>query len=156
MVCACCPIIALEGYRSWVSYQTQLTDSQSRLLKELQGQQNTVVAFFDAICRDIAFVAHMTEFHSLLIGIEDDDVDEIAYWTEALTTVLKAVAENRSVFTDSAQEQALGMNQITDAMESIRKARLQNVESSRQLDSASQNLQELGQVLQHMVTRYTY
>ena len=57
VMCACCPIIALEGYRSWVSYHEQVADAQSSLLKGLQDHQNTVTAFFDDICGNIRLVA---------------------------------------------------------------------------------------------------
>ena len=92
------PIMFLEGYRNWNNYTTQLADSKSRLFNALQGQQETFAGFFDGMCQDVAFIAQMTEFQQLLIGVEDGDVDEIAYWTDALETVLQSFAENRRVF----------------------------------------------------------
>ncbi len=92
------PIIFLEGYRNWKHYNTQLTDSKSSLLNALHAQKETFAGFFDGMCQDVAFIAQMTEFQQLLIGVEDGDVDEIAYWTDALETVLQSFAENRRVF----------------------------------------------------------
>ncbi|MCP4402058.1 MAG: hypothetical protein GY801_32750 [bacterium] len=98
IVFAFVPIVFLEGYRSWVSYHTQLTNSQRSLLKTLHVQKQTLASFFDGMCQDIAFIAQMTEFHNLLTSFEDGDVDEIDYWADALTTVLQAFAEGRHVF----------------------------------------------------------
>ncbi len=55
----------------------------------------------------------------------------------------------------SSQEQTVGMNQIADAMESIRQASMQNVDSSNQLEISDQNLQELGNRLKQLVDKYT-
>jgi methyl-accepting chemotaxis protein len=55
----------------------------------------------------------------------------------------------------SGQQQVIGMNQIAEAMESIKQASIQNVDSSHQLESAAGNLQELGQRLKVLVNRYT-
>lgn len=55
----------------------------------------------------------------------------------------------------SGQQQVIGMNQIAEAMESIKQASVQNVDSSHQLESAAGNLQELGQRLKRLVDRYT-
>ena len=55
----------------------------------------------------------------------------------------------------SSQEQNVGMNQIAEAMESIRQASTQNVDSSNQLEISAQNLQELGNTLKQLVDKYT-
>ncbi len=55
----------------------------------------------------------------------------------------------------SSQEQVVGMNQIAEAMESIRLASTQNVDSSNQLELSAQNLQELGHRLKQLVDTYT-
>ncbi|HBG04430.1 MAG: chemotaxis protein [Geobacteraceae bacterium GWC2_58_44] len=54
----------------------------------------------------------------------------------------------------STQEQAIGMDQIAIAIQSINQASGQNVEGSRQIESAARNLYELNQKLQQLVSRY--
>ncbi len=54
----------------------------------------------------------------------------------------------------STNEQLIGMDQVTLAMENIKQASEQNVAGIRQAESAAQNLHELGQSLKHLVERY--
>lgn len=54
----------------------------------------------------------------------------------------------------SAQQQAVGMDQIAYAMQNINEASAQNVASSRQAEAAAQGLQELGARLKGVVAQY--
>jgi methyl-accepting chemotaxis protein len=54
----------------------------------------------------------------------------------------------------STQEQAIGMDQIAIAIQSINQASSQNVAGSRQIEAAARNLYELNQKLQQLVSRY--
>ena len=54
----------------------------------------------------------------------------------------------------SSQQQLLGVDQVAAAMESIKQASVQNVDSARQLESAARNLKELGERLKQLVERY--
>ena len=54
----------------------------------------------------------------------------------------------------STQEQAIGMDQIAIAIQSINQASGQNVEGSRQIEAAARDLYELNQKLQQLVSRY--
>lgn len=54
----------------------------------------------------------------------------------------------------STQEQAIGMDQIAIAIQSINQASDQNVEGSRQIEAAARNLYELNQKLQKLVSGY--
>lgn len=54
----------------------------------------------------------------------------------------------------STQEQAAGMDQIAIAIQSINQASGQNVEGTRQIESAARNLYELNRKLQVLVSRY--
>jgi methyl-accepting chemotaxis protein len=47
-----------------------------------------------------------------------------------------------------------GVDQVAMAMAGIKQASSQNVDSSKQLESATQNLSDLGQRLQKLVERY--
>ncbi|MBM3890405.1 MAG: chemotaxis protein, partial [Verrucomicrobia bacterium] len=54
----------------------------------------------------------------------------------------------------SSQQQLIGMDQVAAAMESIKTASVQNVESARQLEAAARNVNDLGQRLKQLVQRY--
>ncbi|MBJ6725307.1 HAMP domain-containing methyl-accepting chemotaxis protein [Geomesophilobacter sediminis] len=54
----------------------------------------------------------------------------------------------------STQEQAVGMDQIAIAIQSINQAGSQNVEGSRQIETAARNLYDLNQKLQQLVSRF--
>ena len=54
----------------------------------------------------------------------------------------------------STQEQAIGMDQIATAIQSINQASNQNVAGSRQIETATRNIYDLNQKLQLLVNRY--
>jgi methyl-accepting chemotaxis protein len=54
----------------------------------------------------------------------------------------------------SAQQQLAGMDQVVLAMQSIEQASVQNVASTRQTESAAQNLHNLGQRLKQLVEQF--
>jgi len=54
----------------------------------------------------------------------------------------------------STQEQAIGMDQIATAIQSINQASNQNVAGSRQIETATRNIYDLNQKLQQLVNRY--
>ena len=74
----------------------------------------------------------------------------------SLTHNITETAQAMTQIAASGQQQMIGMNQIADAMESIKQASIQNVDSSHQLETAANDLQEVGQVLKQSVERYTY
>ncbi|MDP3863080.1 MAG: chemotaxis protein, partial [Rhodoferax sp.] len=51
----------------------------------------------------------------------------------------------------SSQQQMVGMDQVAQAMESIKQASLQNVAGARQAETAAHGLHELGQQLGAMI-----
>jgi methyl-accepting chemotaxis protein len=54
----------------------------------------------------------------------------------------------------SSQQQLVGVDQVTSAMESVRQATTQNADSARQLEAAVHGLKELGQNLKESVAQY--
>jgi methyl-accepting chemotaxis protein len=54
----------------------------------------------------------------------------------------------------SSQQQLIGMDQVSSAMEHIKNTSVQNVESAKLLDTAARNLKELGQKLQGFIEQY--
>ncbi|MBT0959562.1 HAMP domain-containing methyl-accepting chemotaxis protein [Denitromonas iodatirespirans] len=63
-------------------------------------------------------------------------------------------AQAASQIAVSAQQQLAGMDQLAEATANIRVATAQNLDSTRQAETAAHNLNELGQTLKRQVARY--
>jgi len=76
---------------------------------------------------------------------------------EAIRLLAASIEESSNAtlqIVTSTQEQAIGMDQIAIAIQSINQASTQNVEGSRQIEAAARGLYELNQKLQQLVSRY--
>jgi methyl-accepting chemotaxis protein len=74
---------------------------------------------------------------------------------EALALSIGSSAEAATQIAASSQQQLVGVDQVAGAMKGIKQASTQNVESARQLETAAQRLQELGQKLKELVDQFT-
>ena len=84
-------------------------------------------------------------------------VKQSAQAGQSIQTLAGSVAEAAqaaSQIAASSQQQLVGVDQVASAMESIKQASTQNVDSARQLERAARNLKELGQKLKQLVERY--
>jgi len=84
-------------------------------------------------------------------------VKQAAVSGEAILMLADSIAEAVQASTQiaaSSQQQLAGMDQVVLAMESINQASMQNVAGTRQVETAAQNLQELGQKLKQLLGRY--
>ncbi len=76
---------------------------------------------------------------------------------ESIKTLSNSVRESAQaavMIAASGQQQLVGIDQVATAMESIRNATDQNLDASRQLETAAGNLNELGQKLRRSVELY--
>ena len=73
---------------------------------------------------------------------------------QALAISVNEAAQAATQISASSQQQLVGVDQVAGAMESIRQASTQNVESAKQLETAARNLNALGQRLKKSVERY--
>jgi methyl-accepting chemotaxis protein len=76
---------------------------------------------------------------------------------EAIRLLAVSIEESSSAtlqIVTSTQEQSIGMDQIGIAIQSINQASGQNLEGSRQIESAARNLYQLNQKLQQLMSRY--
>jgi methyl-accepting chemotaxis protein len=76
---------------------------------------------------------------------------------KAIQTVMRGIndtAESMLQIAASAKEQVVGLDQVTTAIQHIKSASEQNVESIHQVELTAQNLKELGTRLQRFVERY--
>lgn len=77
---------------------------------------------------------------------------------ETIRTLAESMAESSQAaaqIASSAWQQQVGMDQLVQAMESIREASLQNVDGARQLEAAIRQLDTLGRNLKAMSDRFT-
>jgi methyl-accepting chemotaxis protein len=72
----------------------------------------------------------------------------------ALGESISESAQSATQIVASSQQQMVGMDQVVLAMGNIRQASEQNVTSIREVETASANLNDLGQRLQELVKRY--
>jgi len=76
---------------------------------------------------------------------------------ESIRVLADSIAEAAQAATQiaaSAQQQLVGMDQVALAMENIKQASTQNVASTKQAETAAQNLHDLGQKLKRLVEQY--
>jgi methyl-accepting chemotaxis protein len=79
---------------------------------------------------------------------------EVGESIRALADSIEEAARAATQIAASAQQQLAGMDQVTLAMQNIEQASAQNVTSTKQTESAAQNLHELGLRLKHLVQQY--
>jgi methyl-accepting chemotaxis protein len=72
----------------------------------------------------------------------------------ALADSIEESARAATQIAASAQQQLVGMDQVTLAMQNIEQASAQNVTSTKRTENAAQNLHELGLRLKHLVQQY--
>jgi methyl-accepting chemotaxis protein len=74
---------------------------------------------------------------------------------QALAASVTEAAHAATQIAASSQQQLVGMDQVAGAMENIRQAGTQNMDSAKQLETAARNINDLGQRLQQLVESYT-
>lgn len=73
---------------------------------------------------------------------------------QALATSIAEAAQAAAQIAASSQQQLVGVDQVASAMESIRQASQQNVESAHQLEKSARDLKELGTGLRNLMAQY--
>jgi methyl-accepting chemotaxis protein len=76
---------------------------------------------------------------------------------DSIVTLAAGVSEAAQAATQiaaSSQQQLVGVDQVASAIESIKEATSQNVESAQMLETAAVKLNELGQTLKRAVGRF--
>lgn len=73
---------------------------------------------------------------------------------QTLTGSVTQAAQAATQIAASSQQQLIGVDQVASAMESIKQASTQNMDSARQLEGAADGLKTLGQKLKLLIARY--
>lgn len=127
-------------------------------IKSLAEQSKQATAQVRTILHDIqkatGAAVMATEQGSKMV---EAGVKQSAEAGESIRAMAKTIAETAQAVTQiaaTAQQQFVGMDQASLAMENIQQASTQNVEGAKQLEYAARNLGELGQRLKQLVERY--
>lgn len=124
-------------------------------IKSLAQQSKQATARVKIILTDIQKSTSAVVMATELAGkAVDAGVKQAAVADEAIGNLAETVMEASQAATQvvaSSQQQLVGIDQISKAMENIKQATQQNVAGAKQAERAAQDLNELGQKLKSMV-----
>ncbi|QXM06193.1 methyl-accepting chemotaxis protein [Crassaminicella indica] len=132
--------IVAQEIRNLAEQSKQATKQVRNILKDIQKAANTAVMTTE---KGIKFVD---------AGIKQASKagDAIRKLTEHMNISAQAAIQIEA----SSQQQLVGMDQVAMAMEGINEASIQNVNSMKQLEEATRNLQEMGYKLKQLTEKY--
>lgn len=110
------------------------------ILKDIQKATNTAVM--------------TTEKGIKLVETGMSKASEAGNAIEKLMENITISAQSAVQIEASSQQQLIGMDQVAIAMEGINEASIQNVDSMKQLEEATNNLQEMGERLKQLIEQY--
>ncbi len=87
-------------YQSITGYNSLTATAVKKVSESAETLSSDISEYFNAGVNDIEFLAQMAEIKNLIDGIEMEDMDEIEFWSQALTNAVKAFADNRDDFHD--------------------------------------------------------
>jgi methyl-accepting chemotaxis protein len=127
-------------------------------VKSLAAQSKQATGQVRAILGDIqkatSAAVMATEQGSKAVEVGMQLSAEVGAAIRALAESIEAAARAATQIAASAQQQLVGMDQVALAMQSIAQASAQNVASTKQTESAAQNLNTLGLKLKQLVEQY--
>ncbi|MCT4621942.1 MAG: methyl-accepting chemotaxis protein [Marinisporobacter sp.] len=132
--------IVAQEIRNLAEQSKQGTKQVRNILKEIQKAANTAVMTTE---KGIKFV--------------DTGIQQASKSGEAIQKLTKNInvsAHAAIQIEASSQQQLVGMDQVVIAMEGINEASMQNVNSMKQLEKETQNLQEMGYRMKQLIEKY--
>ena len=132
--------IVAQEIRNLSEQSKQGTKQVRNILKDIQKAANTAVM--------------TTEKGIKLVDIGMKQASEAGDAIRKLTENINISAQSAIQIEASSQQQLVGMDQVAMAMEGINEASIQNVESMKQLEEATRNLQEMGYRLKNITEKY--
>jgi methyl-accepting chemotaxis protein len=129
--------------------------NEMRMLAE-QSRQATeqVRTMMNDIQKAIVAVAAVTNQGTTLVEAGVVQSEQAGESIQTLAGGVAQAADIAAVIAVSSQQQRVGVRQVASAMESIKQGSLQNHQSARQLEAATQNLKLLGQNLKKTMEYY--
>jgi len=119
--------------------------------KQALGQVRSILGYIQKATTDAVLA---TEQGSKAVEAGVKQSGEAGDAIQLLAASIEDSSNSTLQIVTSTQEQAIGMDQIAIAIQSINQASNQNVDGSRQIEAAARNLFELNQKLQQLVGKY--
>jgi methyl-accepting chemotaxis protein len=132
--------VVAQEVKSLAEQSKQATAQVRTILNEIQKATSVAVMVTEQGSKAVEAGSKQSTQASESIRLLADSVTEAA---QAATQIAA-----------SSQQQLVGMDQVALAMENIKQASSQNVASTKQAETAAQNLHELGQRLKGLVEQY--
>ncbi|WP_051945857.1 methyl-accepting chemotaxis protein [Verrucomicrobium sp. BvORR106] len=131
--------VVAQEVRSLAEQSRQATTQVRAILKDIQNATSAAVMATEMGTKAVdAGVQQSTQAGEAIV---------------ALTESVKQAAQAAEQISASTQQQLVGMDHVATAMESVKQASGQNVESARHLEAAARRLNEMGEKLQHMASQ---
>ncbi|MEZ0388401.1 MAG: methyl-accepting chemotaxis protein [Verrucomicrobium sp.] len=128
--------VVAQEVRSLAEQSKQATTQVRAILKDIQNATSAAVM--------------ATEMGTKAVDAGVQQSTQAGESIVALTESVKQAAQAAEQISASTQQQLVGMDHVATAMESVKQASTQNVESARHLEAAARRLNEMGEKLQHM------
>ncbi len=132
--------VVAQEIRSLADQSKQATEQVRSILGDIQKATGSAVLAAEQVSRAV-----------------DEGVKQAAEAGESIRRLSESIAEAAQAVIQiaaSGQQQFAGMDQIAMAMENIKQAAQQNVSATQQTEKAAHDLNELGQKLKEIVTRF--
>ncbi len=94
------PIMILGTVQGLEQYDLLFEDSRVSMTSTTREYSQTASRIFTQMNQDIEFLSTMNELEKLLTAIDDEDPDEIDFWTDSFQSLLVTFMENRKLFGD--------------------------------------------------------
>lgn len=128
--------VVAQEVRSLAEQSRQATTQVRAILKDIQNATSAAVMATEMGTKAVdAGVQQSTQAGDSIVALTD--------------SVLQA-AQAAEQISASTQQQLVGMDHVAAAMESVKQASSQNVDSARHLEAAARRLNEMGEKLQHL------
>ncbi|MEJ8554565.1 methyl-accepting chemotaxis protein [Tepidibacter sp. Z1-5] len=132
--------IVAQEIRNLAEQSKQGTKQIRNILRDIQKAANTAVM--------------TTEKGIKLVDAGMKQAGEAGYSIHQLMENINISAQSAIQIEASSQQQLIGMDQVAIAMEGINEASIQNVDSMKQLEEATNGLQEMGYRLKQLNEKY--
>ena len=119
--------------------------------KQATGQVRTIL---NDIQKATSAAVLATEQGSKAVEAGVSQSAEAGQSIQALASSVAEAAQAAAQIAASSQQQLVGVDQVASAMESIKQASMQNVDSAKQLETSARDLKQLGEKLKLLVEHY--
>jgi|GEM_PF-1188906 len=92
------PIMIFGIYEAIQTYRMEVTSNQQQIATGLKRLQNDLGRILGEAESDLEYLTKTEEVIRMMEGVEMEDVDEIAYWSEGLKTALSNFVRHRRSF----------------------------------------------------------